>query len=182
MFEPIAKKSTSRSKRTRPPKHWPASMPTRTFPFQLWRALRELGHDVLTSLDAGRANLKVPDEEVLEYAESQGRHVLTLNRKHFVRLHQTKPAHSGIIVCTVDPDFKGQANRIHSCARRNDLPQRRTRPSEQSEPWDLIPSRASATIAGMLKMISAITQCLRISDAFSRAQVSLICSSPSGVV
>jgi hypothetical protein len=84
------------------------------FPLPAVEALRELGHDVLTSHDADRANRKIPDEEVLKYAVSQGRALLTLNRKHFVRLHQSNSAHFGIIVCTVDSDFKGQANRIDS--------------------------------------------------------------------
>jgi hypothetical protein len=84
------------------------------FPLPTVEALRALGHDVLTSHDADRANRRIPDEEVLSYAVSQGRALLTLNRKHFVKLHQVKPEHSGIIVCTVDADFNGQANRIHS--------------------------------------------------------------------
>jgi hypothetical protein len=75
-------------------------------------ALRNPGYDVLTSLKAGRSNRRIPDAEVLEYATSEGRALLTLNRKHFIKLHQQKPEHSGI-VCTVDPDFSGQANRIH---------------------------------------------------------------------
>ena len=84
------------------------------FPLPTVEALRDLGHDVLTSHEAGRSNRKIPDHEVLEYAVSLGRALLTLNRKHFVRLHQTKPTHSGIIVCSVDPDFKGLANHVHS--------------------------------------------------------------------
>jgi len=78
------------------------------FPLPTVEVLRELAHDVLTSHDAGRTNRKIPDEEVLSFAVSQGRALLTLNRRHFVRLHQINPAHSGIIVCAVDPDFKGK--------------------------------------------------------------------------
>lgn len=84
------------------------------FPVPAVEALRELGHDVLTSHDAGRSNRKIPDEEVSEYSTSQDRALLTLNRKHFVKLHKTKPKHSCIIVCTVDSDFQAQANRIHT--------------------------------------------------------------------
>jgi hypothetical protein len=40
--------------------------------------------------------------------------VLTLNRRHFIRLHRENSDHAGIIVCTVDPDFTGQAERIHN--------------------------------------------------------------------
>ena len=75
--------------------------------------LRELGHDVLTSFDAGRANQKIPDEEVLAFAISEKRCVLTLNRRHFIRLHFEDKTHFGIIVCTEDKDFDGLAKRIH---------------------------------------------------------------------
>jgi hypothetical protein len=40
--------------------------------------------------------------------------VLTLNRKDFIALHAANPDHGGIVVCTVDPDFLGQAHRIHA--------------------------------------------------------------------
>jgi predicted nuclease of predicted toxin-antitoxin system len=84
------------------------------FPLPTVEALRQLGHDVQTSQDAGRANRKIPDEEVLEYAIAESRALVTLNRRHFVKLHESKPTHSGIIVCTFDPDFKRQATRIHA--------------------------------------------------------------------
>jgi len=39
--------------------------------------------------------------------------VLTHNRLHFVRLHNTHVAdHSGIVVCSVDLDFRRLARRI----------------------------------------------------------------------
>ncbi|HEX5219759.1 MAG TPA: DUF5615 family PIN-like protein [Verrucomicrobiae bacterium] len=38
---------------------------------------------------------------------------LTLNRRHFIRLHRENAQHAGIIVCTFDADFAGQAQRIH---------------------------------------------------------------------
>jgi hypothetical protein len=37
-------------------------------PAQVVAELRRLGHDVMTSLDAGRANSAVPDDEVLAFA------------------------------------------------------------------------------------------------------------------
>jgi len=46
-------------------------------------------------------------------ASADGRGILTLNRKHFVLLHAKLPSHAGIVVCTLDPDFEGQAQRIH---------------------------------------------------------------------
>jgi predicted nuclease of predicted toxin-antitoxin system len=84
------------------------------FPAPAVEALRNLGHDVLTSHDAGRSNLRIPDDEVLEYAVSQERVLVTLNRKHFVKLHQNRPTHSGVIVCGVDLDFHALAERIHT--------------------------------------------------------------------
>jgi predicted nuclease of predicted toxin-antitoxin system len=76
-------------------------------------ALRELGHDVLTSLEAGNANLGIPDDEVLDFARENNRIVLTFNRKDFIRLHFQNPIHPGIIVCTEDRDNFGLTNRIH---------------------------------------------------------------------
>lgn len=68
------------------------------FPFPVVEELRQLGHDVLTTEDSGRARQAVPDEAVLTFASSQGRAVLTMNRKHFIHLHSSRPDHSGIIV------------------------------------------------------------------------------------
>ncbi|MEN8217143.1 MAG: hypothetical protein ABFS56_12400 [Pseudomonadota bacterium] len=38
---------------------------------------------------------------------------MTINRKHFIRLHRLQHEHAGIIVCTFDPNFVRQAIRIH---------------------------------------------------------------------
>ena len=84
------------------------------FPQPVVEQLRELGHGVLTTSESGKAGQKIPDEEVLLFAVDNNRILLTLNRKHFIRLHNDHPAHAGIIVCTFDPDFEGQAHRIHS--------------------------------------------------------------------
>lgn len=84
------------------------------FPLPVVAALRTLGFDVLTSHEAGNAGKAVPDEAVLEYATSQGRAVLTINRKHFLKLHQASPSHAGIVLCTLDLDFTAQASRIHA--------------------------------------------------------------------
>ncbi len=51
--------------------------------------LRTLGHDVLTSLDAGNANSAVPDVEVLAFATNQERIMLTYNRRHFLQIHRS---------------------------------------------------------------------------------------------
>jgi predicted nuclease of predicted toxin-antitoxin system len=83
------------------------------FPYEVVIALREFGHDVLTALDAGNANVAIPDEMVLEFATQNNRILLTLNRWDFVRLHRINTDHAGIIVCTQDDDTMGQAERIH---------------------------------------------------------------------
>lgn len=84
------------------------------FPKPVVEELRRLGHDVLTVLEAGKADQAIEDDEVLAFAVSLERAVLTLNRKHFIRLHREQPTHSGIVICTFDPDFSGQAERIHT--------------------------------------------------------------------
>ncbi|MDE0207656.1 MAG: DUF5615 family PIN-like protein [Candidatus Tectomicrobia bacterium] len=82
-------------------------------PLPVVEALRQLGHNLLTTYESGKAGQAVPDEEILAFAGSESRIVLTLNRRHFIRLHRAAPNHSGIIVCTYDPDFEALANRIH---------------------------------------------------------------------
>ena len=44
----------------------------------------------------------------------QGSAVLTLNRKHFIQIHNSHSQHAGILVCTFDPDFVSQARRIQN--------------------------------------------------------------------
>ncbi|BAY07639.1 DUF5615 family PIN-like protein [Calothrix sp. NIES-2098] len=70
------------------------------FPFPVVEILRTLGHDVLTAQEAGNTNQGIPDEEVLAFAISQERSILTINRDDFIRLHRQNYNHSGIIVCT----------------------------------------------------------------------------------
>ena len=76
-------------------------------------ALRQLGHDALTSYEAGNANQSISDDDVLNFARENNRIVLTFNRKDFIRLHRQNSTHSGIIVCTEDNDYIALANRIH---------------------------------------------------------------------
>jgi uncharacterized protein with PIN domain len=83
------------------------------FPRRTVEILRALGHDVLTSHESGKANQAVPDEDVLSFAADEERILITLNRKHFIRLHRKRPIHAGIVVCTFDPDFDALAMRIH---------------------------------------------------------------------
>ncbi len=83
------------------------------FPLPAVEELRRLGHDVLTAFDSGRAGRAISDQEVLAFAITERRVLLTLNRKHFIRLHSVTPTHAGIIACTFDPDFVALAKRIH---------------------------------------------------------------------
>jgi hypothetical protein len=83
------------------------------FPLPTVEKLRSLGHDVLTIQEAGKADQALSDAEVLRFATSEGRAVLTLNRLHFIRLHRKHPRHAGIVVCKFDPDFAAQAERVH---------------------------------------------------------------------
>jgi hypothetical protein len=83
------------------------------FALPVVQELRRLGHDVLTTLEAGNAGTALPDEAVLSFAAAEKRILITLNRKHFIRLHSVNPGHQGIIVCNVDPAFTAQTNRIH---------------------------------------------------------------------
>jgi hypothetical protein len=84
------------------------------FPLPVVIALRALGHDVLTSLDAGKTNDAIPDDQVLLFATENERAVITHNRRDFNRLHRDKPNHSGILVCTANTDFPALAARIHA--------------------------------------------------------------------
>lgn len=85
-------------------------------------ALRDLGHDVLTSLEAGNANQQQPDESVLDYATANHRAVITANRKDFIRLHKRRNgAHQGIIVVKIDEqECKRNAAEIEATGQRID--------------------------------------------------------------
>lgn len=83
------------------------------FPLPVVLELRRLGHDVLTTAESGHAGQRMTDPEVLAFAISTARAVLTYNRRHFIALHQQRPVHAGIVVCTVDADCAALARRIH---------------------------------------------------------------------
>ncbi len=90
------------------------------FPFPVTQELRALGHDVVTLEKLGHADQGLDDDAVLALGTDHGRAVLTINRRHFVRLHEEQPAHSGIVVCTLDVDFVGQARRIAAAVRADE--------------------------------------------------------------
>ncbi|MEZ2276093.1 MAG: DUF5615 family PIN-like protein [Microcoleus sp.] len=91
------------------------------FPLAVVELLRALGHDVLTAREAGNANLQIPDEDVLAFAASNDRTVLTRNRRHFMRLHLQKSDHSGIVVCTEDPNFERLTTRINEAISAEEI-------------------------------------------------------------
>jgi len=83
------------------------------FPKIVVKLLLELGLDILTVQEAGNANQRIPDEDVLAFAISYNRSVLTINRSDFIRLHNLQPSHAGIIVCTEDINSQRLATQIH---------------------------------------------------------------------
>ncbi len=72
----------------------------------LVETLRQLGHDVLTSYEAGNANQQIPDAQVLATATADGRAVLTFNRDDFLALHRSGVDHGGIVVCKDDSNVR----------------------------------------------------------------------------
>ncbi|MGJ5629700.1 DUF5615 family PIN-like protein [Nostoc sp. CALU 1950] len=82
------------------------------FPFPVVELLRALGHDVLTVQEAENAGQRITDEEVLAFAISQERSILTINRDDFIRLHRRDSNHFGIIVCTNNRNWEQFAARI----------------------------------------------------------------------
>lgn len=82
------------------------------FPLPVVVELRRLGHDVLTAFEDGRANRSISDESVLIRSAKLDRIILTINRADFRRLHNIGHGHVGMVLCTLDADFRGQAARI----------------------------------------------------------------------
>jgi hypothetical protein len=84
------------------------------FSLRVVRELRKLGHDVLTSREAGLANRGAGDPDIFEAAVAAGRTILTNDRRDYVRIHMRQPRHAGIVICTYDPDAGRLARRIHA--------------------------------------------------------------------
>jgi Domain of unknown function (DUF5615) len=108
------------------------------FPYPVVERLRQLGHDVITAFEAGKANQGIADADQLAFATSLDRAILTRNRKDYVHLHRHIAQHAGIISITNDVDFDGQANRIdqaligHSTLSNQHI--RVNRPSSPAKP------------------------------------------------
>lgn len=90
------------------------------FPLPVVEELRNFGHDVLTIQETGKAGQAMSDEDVLEFANDKQRILLTLNRRHFLRLHNKRQPHAGILACTFDPDFSAFAKRIDDAIQAED--------------------------------------------------------------
>lgn len=57
------------------------------FPYPVVEELRNLGHDVLTIQETGKAGRAEPDNEILNFSTSENRALITFNRLHFIHLH-----------------------------------------------------------------------------------------------
>jgi Domain of unknown function (DUF5615) len=87
------------------------------FEFPVVRRLREKGYDILTTGEAGKDNQCIPDEDVLEFAISQSRAVITLNYNHFRNLHNQVKTHYGIVICSRNDDWDSFADCIDIALR-----------------------------------------------------------------
>jgi predicted nuclease of predicted toxin-antitoxin system len=82
------------------------------FSIRVMNKLSDLGHDTLTAREAGMANQKIADHDILKFASSDGRAVVTFDRRDYYRLHQENPTHAGVIVCTNNPDIEALSAQI----------------------------------------------------------------------
>lgn len=62
------------------------------------QGLRDRGVDIMTTTEAGIDNQKTSDPEILRYAGTLGRAVITFNRKDFKQLHEEGEPHAGILL------------------------------------------------------------------------------------
>ena len=112
------------------------------FPLPTVELLSGLGHDVLTTQNAGKSGAAIPDDEVLHDAHFQNWVLLTFNRKDFIRLHLSGQAHSGILACRFDPDFLALAQpdlATHITPLTPPIPERSTYLTRHDDPDTLLP-------------------------------------------
>jgi uncharacterized protein with PIN domain len=97
--------------------------------------LRQLGHDVLTSQEAGNANRAIADEDVLTYATTNQRIVVTFNRDDFIQLHKSGVSHAGIIICKDDRAYLEQAIALHGfLSQQQSMDNRLVRIKQRNQP------------------------------------------------
>lgn len=92
------------------------------FPIAMVNVLRSIGYDVLTSYEAGQANQRIPDDQVLHYATLENRILITENRQDFIDLHRSGIDHCGLIVVKADRDYAGKSKVITSFLEQDDRP------------------------------------------------------------
>lgn len=90
------------------------------FPRPVVRELRRLGHDIIGLDETGLVSHESVDEDVLRAAAATDRSLLTLDYRSFSSLPPTNDHRPGVIICTFDPDFVGQASRIDSTLADHD--------------------------------------------------------------
>ncbi len=83
---------------------------------RLANRLNRLGYDVESCQAAGRAGLKIPDDQQLVYATQQGRAIYSFNARDFKRLHRAWQAngrsHAGIVYSEEIADLTELIRRI----------------------------------------------------------------------
>ena len=111
------------------------------FAIDIVQILRDYGHDILTSYEAGQANQGIPDLEVLKFATSQNRILVTFNRDDFIELHRSGMNHNGIVVCKDDRNYLGQAKFINDFlqSQTTELSDRLIRIQKQNQPKSSTP-------------------------------------------
>src|SRR5260370_6152071 len=86
------------------------------FPIQIVHGLRRLGYVVATVQQyqgTSRPKRSLTDDQVIDAAIEFRGAVLTLNDRHFVRLHFDRPqTHRGIIICTETSEYVKRAKEI----------------------------------------------------------------------
>lgn len=87
--------------------------------------LRARGIDVLTALDAGRANRRIDDADQLAFATQEGR-VLVTEDHHFADLAQSRKPHAGIVYFPIQLS-------IGACVKYLELPALTTEPDEMRD-------------------------------------------------
>ena len=61
------------------------------FKYLAVKTLKEMGYDIKTTQEIGKAGQGIDDKAQLDYATSEGRAILTHNHKDFYKLHTINP-------------------------------------------------------------------------------------------
>lgn len=85
-----------------------------------WK-LREKGHDVQTSNEAGNSNKRNSDSYQLNYATENNRVIITNNRRDFNKEHIESSGHKGVISGNHDKNLDRFASQIDAVIKNNNL-------------------------------------------------------------